>query len=284
MSEVLIGGTGASASEEVAKLAEKHPGSARSVPSASVVIESQTPLAKPGGSIVDEPKDAANKDKEPQGSQEPSTPDDVKDSKDAKDGANNDNDDPDGFYVGDFDMTALAEEFEKDGKLSEESYKELEENGFSRELVDTYIRGVQAAAGEAGELAKEHVDAIIAEVGGLERFEAVMKWADGKLSQEEKDAYNKAATGEDPVVARLVVQGLVSRYEREYGHAPTLLKGGKTSTSSSPSTEGFPDRTSMIRAMKDPRYGNDPEYTRSVESRVLRSGLMRSGRSRNRGY
>ena len=278
MSEVLIGGTGASASEEVAKL---------SVPSASVVIDSQTPLAKPGSSIVDEPKDdASDNDKKPidKAGQEPSTPEGTKDSKDAKGGANNDNDDPDGFYVGDFDMTALAEEFEKDGKLSEESYKELEENGFSRELVDTYIRGVQAAAGEAGELAKEHVDAIIAEVGGLERFEAVMKWADGKLSQEEKDAYNKAATGEDPVAARLVVQGLVSRYEREYGHAPTLLKGGKTSTSSSPSTEGFPDRTSMIRAMKDPRYGNDPEYTRSVESRVLRSGLMRSGRSRNRGF
>ena len=276
MSEVLIGGTGASASEEVAKLAEKHPGSARSVPSASVVVDSK---------VVDEPsKGAVNKDKEPQGSQEPSASDDVKESEEAKGGANNDNDDPDGFYVGDFDMTALAEEFEKDGKLSEESYKELEENGFSRELVDTYIRGVQAAADEAGALAKEHVDAIIAEVGGLEKFEAVMKWADGKLSQEEKDAYNKAATGKDPVVARLVVQGLVSRYEREYGHAPTLLKGGRTSTSSSPSTEGFPDRTSMIKAMKDPRYGNDPEYTRSVESRVLRSGLMRSGRSRNRGY
>ena len=266
MSEVLIGGTGASATEEVAKL---------SVPSASVVVDSK---------VVDEPsKGAVNKDKEPQGSQEPSVSDDVKESEEAKGGVD-DNDDPDGFYVGDFDMTALAEEFEKDGKLSEESYKELEENGFSRELVDTYIRGVQATAGEAGELAKEHVDAIIAEVGGLEKFEAVMKWADGKLSQEEKDAYNKAATGKDPVVARLVVQGLVSRYEREYGHAPTLLKGGRTSTSSSPSTEGFPDRTSMIKAMKDPRYGNDPEYTRSVESRVLRSGLMRSGRSRNRGF
>ena len=114
MSEVLIGGTGASASEEVAKL---------SVPSASVVIDSQTPLAKPGSSIVDEPKDdASDNDKKPidKAGQEPSTPEGTKDSKDAKGGANNDNDDPDGFYVGDFDMTALAEEFEKDGKLSGE--------------------------------------------------------------------------------------------------------------------------------------------------------------------
>ena len=264
MSEVLIGGAGATASDDVAKMP---------TPSASVVNESEPAKGVPDTTSQDMDKVEDGKSIQ-----------DQSDTDTTKDGDAPDDDAGGGFIVGDFDMSALAEEVEKDGKLSEESYKELEENGFSRELVDTYIRGVQAAATEAGELAKEHVDAIIAEVGGMEKFEAVMKWADGKLSQEEKDAYNKAATGKDPVVARLVVQGLVSRYEREYGHAPTLLKGGKTSTASSPFTDGFPDRSSMIQAMKDPRYGNDPEYTRSVESRVLHSGLMRSSRSRNRGY
>ena len=270
MSEVIVGGgAGATASEDVAKLA---------VPSSRVVvIESETSTPPSGEDAKNQP-DAPQKD-----ATKPADPADPSNTKGEDSGA----DDGDGFYVGDFDMTALAEEFQKDGKLSEESYKELDENGFSRELVDTYIRGVQSAAAEAGELAKEHVDAIIAEVGGLEKFEAVMKWADGKLSQEEKDAYNKAATGSDPVVARLVVQGLVSRYEREYGHTPTLMKGGKTSVSAggaAPDTEGFPDRSSMIQAMRDPRYGNDPEYTRSVESRVLRSGLMRSGGRRGGRY
>lgn len=269
MSEVIVGGgAGATASEDVAKLA---------VPSSRVVvIESETSTPPSSG------EDAKNQPT-PQDATKPADPADPS----TKGEDSGTDDDGDGFIVGDFDMTALAEEFQKDGKLSEESYKELEENGFSRELVDTYIRGVQNAAAEAGELAKEHVDAIIAEVGGMEKFEAVMKWADGKLSQEEKDAYNKAATGSDPVVARLVVQGLVSRYEREYGHAPTLMKGGKTSVSAggaAPDTEGFPDRSSMIQAMKDPRYGNDPEYTRSVESRVLRSGLMRSGGRREGRY
>lgn len=266
MSEVIVGGgAGATASEDVAKLA---------VPSSRVVvIESEAPTSPSSGEDAKNQPDAPQKD-----ATKPADPADPSNTNTKGEDSGTD-DDGDGFYVGDFDMTALAEEFQKDGKLSEESYKELEENGFSRELVDTYIRGVQSVATEAGELAKEHVDAIIAEVGGLEKFEAVMKWADGKLSQEEKDAYNKAATGSDPVVARLVVQGLVSRYEREYGHTPTLMKGGKTSVvdGAASSSEGFPDRSSMIQAMRDPRYGNDPEYTRSVESRVLRSGLMRSG-------
>ena len=270
MSEVIVGGgAGATASEDVAK---------PTVPSSSrvVVIKSETPTTSTSDDV-----DAKNQPDAPQkDATKPADPADPSNNTNTKgEDSGTDDDDGDGFYVGDFDMTALAEEFQKDGKLSEESYKELEENGFSRELVDTYIRGVQSAATEAGELAKEHVDAIIAEVGGLEKFEAVMKWADGKLSQEEKDAYNKAATGSDPVVARLVVQGLVSRYEREYGHTPTLMKGGKTSMvdGTASGSEGFPDRSSMIQAMRDPRYGNDPEYTRSVESRVLRSGLMRSG-------
>lgn len=274
MSEVIVGGgAGATASEDVAKLA---------VPSSSrvVVIESEAPTSPSSGEDAKNQPDAPQKD-----ATKPADPADPSNTNTKGEDSGTD-DDGDGFYVGDFDMTALAEEFQKDGKLSEESYKELEENGFSRELVDTYIRGVQSAATEAGELAKEHVDAIIAEVGGLEKFEAVMKWADGKLSQEEKDAYNKAATGSDPVVARLVVQGLVSRYEREYGHTPTLMKGGKTSMVDgiASSSEGFPDRSSMIQAMRDPRYGNDPEYTRSVESRVLRSGLMRSGGRRGGRY
>ena len=274
MSEVIIGGgAGATASEDVAKLA---------VPSSRVVvIESETPTSPSDDVDAKNQSDAPQKDVT-----KPADPADPSNNTNTTKGEDSGTDDGDGFYVGDFDMTALAEEFQKDGKLSEESYKELEENGFSRELIDTYIRGIQSAATEAGELAKEHVDAIIAEVGGLEKFEAVMKWADGKLSQEEKDAYNKAATGSDPVVARLVVQGLVSRYEREYGHTPTLMKGGKTSVvdGAAPSSDGFPDRSSMIQAMRDPRYGNDPEYTRSVESRVLRSGLMRSGGRRGGRY
>lgn len=183
---------------------------------------------------------------------------------------------PEQFIVGDFDMTALAEEFSKDGKLSEESYKELEENGFSRDLVDAYIRGVQQTAEDTGRLAKEHVDSILAEVGGVEKYDAMMAWAATKLSKEEQAAYDKAVDGKDPVVARLVVQGLMSRYEAEYGKPPTLVTGSKASKAEP--IGGFSNRSEMIAAMADARYGNDPEYTREVESKVIRSGLMRGGR------
>ena len=137
MSEVIVGGgAGATASEDVAKLA---------VPSSRVVvIESETPTPPSSG------EDAKNQPTPQQDATKPADPADPSNTKGEDSGTD---DDGDGFYVGDFDMTALAEEFQKDGKLSEESYKELEESGFSRELVDTYIRGIQSAATEAGELA-----------------------------------------------------------------------------------------------------------------------------------
>ena len=104
-----------------------------------------------------------------------------------------------------------------------------------------------------------------------------MAWAADKLSDEERDAYDKAVSGKDPTVARLVVQGLMSRYEREHGSEPTLVMGTKA-----PAPEalgGYKDRSSMIKAMNDPRYGTDPDYTREVERKVIASGLMR-GRGR----
>lgn len=178
------------------------------------------------------------------------------------------------FEIAGLDMSELSKEYETTGALSAESYKELAENGFPQEVVDAYIRGVKASVSESGELAKKDVDSIISEVGGLSKYEQVMSWAATKLTPQEQESYNRAVTAKDPAVARLVVQGLFSRYEREYGHAPTLVEGGR----SSPVSAGFSNRSDMVAAMSDKRYGKDPDYTREVEVKVINSGLMRSGK------
>lgn len=180
------------------------------------------------------------------------------------------------FEVAGLDMTELSKEYETTGTLSEESYKELEENGFSKDVVDAYIRGVKMTASSEGELAQKDVDNILSEVGGLAKYEQVMSWASTKLSQEEQESYNRAVTGKDSAVARLVVQGLMSRYEKEYGRNPDLVSGDRAA--SPDGTSGFSSRSDMIAAMSDSRYGKDPNYTREVESKVIRSGIMRGKR------
>ena len=141
--------------------------------------------------------------------------------------------------------------------------------------MDAYIRGLDNAAGDRGELAQKDVDAILAEAGGEERYNKIMAWAAEKLSMEEQDAYDDVVTSSNPAVARLAVQGLIARYEKEKGHEPRLVMGRSSPASIAP---GFKDRSSMIAAMNDKRYGTDPEYTRDVERKVIASGLMRGRR------
>ena len=276
MAEVILGGKPAN----VSSIME----GSKSTPPNTVIIEAETPVE--GGTAATTASTTNNNPTQASatpGSKQPADTDTSKsepevNDTDGKDVSQTEEDNTsDSFVIGDCDVTALAEEYERDGALSEESYKELADNGFPKEVVDAYIRGVKASTQEQTELAQKEVDAILQEAGGLERYEKVMAWASDKLSPEEQEAYNKAVTSSDPTVARLVVQGLMSRYEKEYGSNPSLLSGdgGMAGT---PITNAFSNRSDMVQAMSDPRYGKDPDYTREIEGKILRSGLMRTGR------
>ena len=276
MAEVILGGKPAN----VSSIME----GSKSTPPNTVIIEAETPVE--GGTAATTASTTNNNPTQASatpGSKQPADTDTSKsepevNDTDGKDVSQTEEDNAsDSFVIGDCDVTALAEEYERDGALSEESYKELADNGFPKEVVDAYIRGVKASTQEQTELAQKEVDAILQEAGGLERYEKVMAWASDKLSPEEQEAYNKAVTSSDPTVARLVVQGLMSRYDKEYGSSPSLLSGdgGMAGT---PITNAFSNRSDMVQAMSDPRYGKDPDYTREIEGKILRSGLMRTGR------
>lgn len=276
MAEVILGGKPAN----VSSIME----GSKSTPPNTVIIEAETPVE--GGTAATTASTTNNNPTQASAIPDSKQPADTDTSKsepevndtDGKDDPQTEEDNAsDSFVIGDCDVTALAEEYERDGALSEESYKELADNGFPKEVVDAYIRGVKASTQEQTELAQKEVDAILQEAGGLERYEKVMAWASDKLSPEEQEAYNKAVTSSDPTVARLVVQGLMSRYEKEYGSNPSLLSGDG-GIAGTPITNAFSNRSDMVQAMSDPRYGKDPDYTREIEGKILRSGLMRTGR------
>lgn len=179
------------------------------------------------------------------------------------------------FIVGGVDVTAYSKEYAETGTLSEDTYNALSEKGFPRELVDAYIAGIKAQESESAELAEKEVKAIMDGVGGEQGYNRLMEWAAENLSQEEQDAYDKAVTNPDPIIAKMVVQGLKARYDAAVGTEPKLVMGNRTAE---PVVKGYADRSSMIKAMSDKRYGTDPDYTRDVERKLLASGLMRTER------
>lgn len=177
----------------------------------------------------------------------------------------------DALEIAGLDMSELAAEYTRDGKLSDESYKELEENGFPKAIVDAYIRGIEAQNTTVKEFADAEVKELQALAGDAGTYGKMMTWAGEVFSEEEKEAYNQAVLGGNKHTAAFAIRGLVARYEQEYGHEPQLIGGGAASTQAG----GFKNKSEMVDAMSDRRYGRDAEYTKEVEGKVLRSGLMR---------
>jgi len=156
-------------------------------------------------------------------------------------------------------------EFAESGELSEDSFKELEAMGISRDMVDAYIRGHELPVQQ--QLSEFHEA-----VGGKENYEAMAEWAlQGGLNAAELAAYNKAVVG-DPLQARWALEGLYARFTRENGSAPAMRIGGGGRPDSG--VKPFGSTHEIEAAMSDPRYkAGDQAYHAEVQRRLAVSNF-----------
>ena len=159
-------------------------------------------------------------------------------------------------------METLSEEFAKDGKLADGSYKSLEKAGIPKEYVDRFIAGQQAIADQQSATVKNLV-------GGTEAYDSMSEWAGQNLTETEKQAYNTAVNSKDLEAVKLAVVGLKARYAQSTGSEPQLVEG-----KASPSAEqGFASWAQVTQAMSDPRYAKDPAYQAEVKNKLANSKL-----------
>ena len=159
-------------------------------------------------------------------------------------------------------METLSEEFAKDGKLADGSYKSLEKAGIPKEYVDRFIAGQQAIADQQSATVKNMV-------GGAEAYDSMSEWASNNLSETEKQAYNAAVNSKDLEAVKLAVVGLKARYAQSTGSEPKLVEG-----KASPSGEqGFASWAQVTQAMADPRYSKDPAYQAEVKNKLANSKI-----------
>ena len=159
-------------------------------------------------------------------------------------------------------METLSEEFAKDGKLADGSYKSLEKAGIPKEYVDRFIAGQQAIADQQSASVKSMV-------GGTEAYDSMSEWASNNLSETEKQAYNTAVNSKDLEAVKLAVVGLKARYAQSTGSEPKLVEG-----KASPSGEqGFASWAQVTQAMSDPRYAKDPAYQAEVKNKLANSKI-----------
>lgn len=163
------------------------------------------------------------------------------------------------------DFKKFEQEFFESGDLSEESYKELQENGFPKNVVDNYLAGVKAQADTQAQEVFNVVD-------GEENYTQMVEWADKNLSDDEKRVFNQSVTSNDITQAKFAVEALYSRFTKAEGGRPQrVIHGGKVPQSNSGS---FQSRAEVTEAMSNPKYESDPAFRAEVQRKLRNSDVF----------
>jgi hypothetical protein len=159
----------------------------------------------------------------------------------------------------------VAAEWADNGKLSDETFDKLEEAGFSRQIVDTYVKGFEQQVNGA----TAESDAAIVEVaGGKTEYEALINWAGSNLTVAEATSFNKVLDAGDVGITRLAVQGLMAKRTEVEGREPKLNFGGTPGGS-----DTYSSWAEQSKAMNEARKSGDPAKIKAVEAKSMRSSL-----------
>lgn len=168
------------------------------------------------------------------------------------------------------DYMDINERWQQNGELSSDDYEALEGAGFSRDMVDSYLTGLQYRNNQDSVLSMQEVAAVKQEYGGEAEYNRMIEWAGSNLTKDEIDGFNQLINTQPIGAVRLAIAGLHARYTGAEGREPKLLggrpaKGGEAK---------FESTAQLVEAMKDPRYANDPAYRAKVEAKLARSSIF----------
>ena len=161
------------------------------------------------------------------------------------------------------DFNKYYNEYLENDALSEESLKELDSKGMSKEMVDSWIEGQNAISDQLATTAYNSV-------GGKEQYQKILEWAGKNLPENEIDAFNSALEHGTVDQSLFAIKSLGAQYQLSNGSTPNLLQG---STGGS-SAEAFTSLAEMSEAMKDPKYQTDPAFRDEVTRKLESSNLM----------
>lgn len=152
-----------------------------------------------------------------------------------------------------------VKEYESNGSLSEETIKALENAGYPAEVVESFIEGRKA-------IEAKFTQTVYDSVGGEKEYQKVIQWASQNLPKKSIDSFNRAIDNNNIDAITLMLEGMKAKMVAKMGTTNRSIHGGATAPKSSP--KGFTSKQEVIKAMSDPRYGRDAEYTQQVERQM----------------
>jgi len=169
------------------------------------------------------------------------------------------------------DYGNMNERWQKNGKLEDSDYESLQSAGFDKDMVESYLDGLQYRATKDNELSVQQATDLQNEYGGAERYREMITWAGQNFNEQERAAYDKAMKSTDVNYVKLAVDGLQARYMAATDQEPRLI-GGRSSRGSS--NDVFESNAQLVEAMNDPRYSRDSAYRKKVSDKLGRSNIL----------
>lgn len=161
------------------------------------------------------------------------------------------------------DFNQAIKEYNEYGALSSKTMADLAQAGYPSEVIEGFIESRQ-------NLESEFTNAVYSAAGGEQAYNKVIEWAQGNLSNKVLSSFNRAIDNNNLEAVALMFEGMKAKMVAKQGtRNPTIMGGGVTNGG----YKGFSNKQEVVEAMSDPRYGTDPNYTRSVELRMFYTPL-----------
>lgn len=161
------------------------------------------------------------------------------------------------------DFNQAIKEYNEYGALSSKTMADLAQAGYPSEVIEGFIESRQ-------NLESEFTNAVYNSAGGEQTYNKVIEWAQGNLSNKVLSSFNRAIDNNNLEAVTLMFEGMKAKMIAKQGtRNPTIMGGGVTTGG----YKGFSNKQEVVEAMSDPRYGTDPNYTRSVELKMFYTTL-----------
>lgn len=160
------------------------------------------------------------------------------------------------------DYDALVKEYEDNGKLSEESMKALKGAGYPETVVNAFIKGFEAQV-------NEFTNAVYKMAGGEAEYGKLCNFIKG-LGESDVQAFNETINSGSLTQLAALINGYKAQMTTKYGTSNRSILGGANAVEA----QGFNSKDAMIKAMNDPRYGNDMAYTEKVQRMTMQSTFL----------
>ena len=170
-----------------------------------------------------------------------------------------------GKYQSQADLVDAYKNLQRENeRLRTGEVEQPEEQGYDNDNDDD--SGNQLTAEDAGRIR----DNVFNQVGGQERYQALMGWAVNNVDEARTQAFNAALQSGNEGAILSQLKGIQYDHMMATGYEPKLTGGRAPSNE----VQVYSSEAQVIRAMQDPRYQDDPAYIKDVEQRIAVSNVF----------